>query len=85
MLIKLNNTSKIVIGKYQMANENKNSSENVKITLVKGVYGFSVYINDHRVAGGKPWGGGQVIKEWILLKESINAALKINFKDRGVE
>jgi hypothetical protein len=33
----------------------------VKIEVVSGVEGPSVYINDMRVAGPKPWGGGKVI------------------------
>lgn len=35
----------------------------VKITIVQGVEGKSCYINDRRVCGNKPWGGGRVIYE----------------------
>lgn len=38
-------------------------SKKVKITFVKGVEGYSCYINDNRVCGNKPWGGGKVIYE----------------------
>jgi len=34
---------------------------NVNIEIVSGVEGNSLYINDYRVAGPKPWGGGRVI------------------------
>jgi hypothetical protein len=34
--------------------------ETVSIEVVSGVEGRSVYINDYRVAGNKPWGGGTV-------------------------
>lgn len=35
----------------------------VKITFVQGVEGKSCYINDYRVCGPKPWGGGKVLYE----------------------
>lgn len=38
-------------------------SNKVKITFVKGVEGYSCYINDKRVCGNKPWGGGKIIYE----------------------
>jgi hypothetical protein len=34
--------------------------ETVSIEVVSGVEGRSIYINDYRVAGNKPWGGGTV-------------------------
>lgn len=36
----------------------------VKITLIKGVEGYAVYLDANRIAGPKPWGGGLTIKEW---------------------
>jgi hypothetical protein len=35
----------------------------IKITVISGVEGPSIYINDLRVAGPKPWGGGSIIAE----------------------
>jgi hypothetical protein len=35
--------------------------QNVSILVVNGVEGPSVYINDYRVAGPKPWGGGSAV------------------------
>ena len=34
------------------------------ICLVDGVEGKSLYLNDHRIAGPKPWGGGRVLQQW---------------------
>lgn len=42
----------------------------VTITVVNGVEGPSVYINDLRVAGPKPWGGGPVVYEWTGVKKA---------------
>lgn len=41
----------------------KNNDNKVKITIVQGVEGKSCYINDRRVCGPKPWGGGKVLYE----------------------
>lgn len=35
--------------------------EDVEIKVVAGVEGPSLYVNDFRVAGPKPWGGGKVL------------------------
>lgn len=32
----------------------------VEIAIVTGVEGDSLYVNEHRCAGPKPWGGGSV-------------------------
>jgi hypothetical protein len=50
--------------------------EDKKINIVycKGSSGGSLYINDFRVSGSKPWGGGTTIKEWdISLKDLKNS------------
>ncbi len=39
---------------------------NLKIDYVQGVEGNSLYLNDRRIAGNKPWGGGKIIKTWNL-------------------
>lgn len=41
----------------------KNNDNKVKITIVQGVEGKSCYINDRRVCGPKPWGGGKLLYE----------------------
>lgn len=34
-----------------------------------------VYLNDHRIAGGKPWGGGRAIRSWpnVTIRELARA------------
>ena len=48
----------------------------IEIALVSGVEGGSLYINDYRVAGTKPWGGGTVTKRWTVPKERLLKALE---------
>lgn len=47
-----------------------------KLVLVDGVEGPSVYLDDHRIAGPKPWGGGTVVREWTVTERDLRAALK---------
>ncbi len=42
--------------------------EYARIDIVKGVEGHAIYINDFRVVGPKPWGGGEYIKSWEKVK-----------------
>ena len=49
----------------------------VEIAVCKGVEGPSVYINNYRVAGNKPWGGGKTIHSFKAEKSNIFHALKI--------
>jgi hypothetical protein len=51
--------------------------EKITIEVVNGCEGKSIYINDYRVAGSKPWGGGTVEKSWTTTKEEILKALNI--------
>lgn len=50
-------------------------SKTHNIKLVAGVEGPSVYINDYRVVGPKPWGGGDIVGEWWASEEDIKHAL----------
>lgn len=54
-------------------------NEKVKIELVNGCEGKSLYINDFRVAGSKPWGGGRTELTWMVDKERI-----IKYLDRAL-
>lgn len=46
-----------------------------------------VYLNDFRIAGGKPWGGGKKLKEWksvsvrdvVRAMPSLQEALNLNY------
>ena len=41
----------------------KENKPMITATVIKGVEGDSLYINEHRVMGPKPWGGGPAIFE----------------------
>ena len=47
----------------------------VEVVLSRGVEGLCIYVNDHRICGPKPWGGGKTVKRWTVeideIKESI--------------
>jgi hypothetical protein len=47
-----------------------------KICLVTGPAGLTLYINEVRVAGQKPWGGGRMLEDWRLDLEDVYAALQ---------
>ena len=49
----------------------------VNIVVSAGVEGPSVYINNYRVAGNKPWGGGRTLHSFKAKKSDIFDALKI--------
>lgn len=51
--------------------------DKITIDIIKGCEGLSVYINDYRVAGNKPWGGGTVIQTFTANKKDILMALGI--------
>jgi len=46
-----------------MDKEDKGQIIKFKVAVIQGREGLSVYINDYRVAGSKPWGGGTVLYE----------------------
>ena len=50
-------------------------NERVEVVMVSGVEGPSVYINDRRVCGNKPWGGGRVHSRWGTTKMDVLRAL----------
>lgn len=37
-----------------------------------------LYLDDYRIAGGKPWGGGRIIHRWPVLIKDLVAALDID-------
>jgi hypothetical protein len=47
----------------------------VKLDLVEGVEGQCIYLNDRRICGPKPWGGGRTIKTWDVEVQRIEDAL----------
>jgi hypothetical protein len=48
----------------------------VTVTVVTGVEGRSLYVNDYRVLGPKPWGGGAILQEWEVDRDVLLDDLK---------
>lgn len=59
-------------GQYQTS-ESRNRK--IEVYIVSGVEGPSVYINNYRICGNKPWGGGKVIHKFSTGIKEINIAL----------
>lgn len=51
-------------------------SEYVDIEVVSGVEGSSLCINEKRICGPKPWGGGKVIHSWRAQVQWIREAVE---------
>ena len=41
-------------------------AKKIKIELIKGVGGYSISLNDYRICGEKPWGGGKILGSWLV-------------------
>ncbi len=50
-------------------------SDLVRLELVSGVEGRCLVLNDRRIAGPKPWGGGTVQQTWEIPVKNITDAL----------
>lgn len=59
----------------------KQEKDTVKIDHVSGVEGPSLYVNDHRVIGPKPWGGGTILKTWDVPRSELLSALNIKLEN----
>lgn len=46
-----------------------------ELTLCDGVEGQSLYLDDTRIAGPKPWGGGTVVKTWEVRARDLENAI----------
>ena len=58
----------------------------VKIEIVDGPGGYSLYINDTRVAGPKPLGGGRLVKAFGVKADELISLLdaqRCEWKDDG--
>ena len=51
-----------------------------ELCICKGIEGYCIYLNDFRIAGNKPWGGGKNIKTWQISLKDIEQALKKKIK-----
>lgn len=54
-----------------MSTQPQREDRPIVIELIRGVEGYCVAINSTRVAGPKPWGGGNVILELRTTKRRI--------------
>lgn len=50
--------------------------ERVVVEVIFGVEGPCLAIDDLRVAGPKPWGGGTVVYKWEIDRDKLLAALR---------
>ena len=53
------------------------NDDKITIEIINGSEGQCVVINNYRVAGPKPWGGGFVEKSWTASKQDILTAIGI--------
>jgi hypothetical protein len=51
--------------------------DKINICVLQGSEGKSLYVNDYRVSGSKPWGGGKIIFEADVTKDELCQALGI--------
>ena len=52
-------------------------SQDLELLVVSGPEGNSVYLNGLRIAGPKPWGGGQTLHTFRASEKDIKKALKM--------
>jgi len=57
--------------------ERSNADEKIRIEIIAGVEGDCLSINDYRVCGPKPWGGGIVKKQWRVRRGDLLEYLRI--------
>jgi len=44
----------------------KDNEEMIEVSIISGVEGLAVLLNDYRIAGPKPWGGGRILRTWRM-------------------
>lgn len=57
------------------------NNDKVTIEVINGCEGKCIAINNYRVAGPKPWGGGTVEKSWTVEKREILRAIHVKIDD----
>ena len=65
-------------GEKQMSENKIRAEEKIEVMVVSGVEGYSIYIDNYRIAGSKPWGGGKEVCKYLRTKQQILDALCIN-------
>lgn len=56
----------------------------IRIDVISGVEGPSLYLNDRRIAGPKPWGGGAAIHSWTVDLADFEKQMKL-VRDRAID
>lgn len=51
------------------------TEERYPIEIIQGVEGFCIGLNNYRIAGPKPWGGGTVVKQWHISAADLRRAI----------
>lgn len=51
-------------------------NEIIRIDVVSGVEGPSLYFDQYRFAGNKPWGGGHIYHTWKISAGELRASLR---------
>lgn len=51
------------------------TEERYPIEIIQGVEGFCIGLNNYRIAGPKPWGGGTVVKRWDVSLADLGRAI----------
>ena len=65
-----------------MDNQKELSEKAIEVSIVSGVEGKCIYLNNLRIAGPKPWGGGTVMfKVKIKIKDIIEAIPELKIKE----
>jgi hypothetical protein len=53
--------------------------DGISVIFIRGVEGPSLYVNNYRVLGSKPWGGGTIVKEWTVSAATLMRDLTMAF------
>ncbi len=53
------------------------------IEVISGPAGPSIYVNDYRVAGPKPWGGGDLLHKFIVEEDDLESGMEHSFPARS--
>ena len=52
-------------------------TDHYELIVSDGVEGPCVYLNDFRIAGPKPWGGGETLYSFKVSREDLYKALEL--------
>lgn len=55
--------------------ESKAQTYELSVCGMRGVPRYCVYLNNHRIAGAKPWGGAQTQTDWTVTLDQLCDAI----------